>query len=174
MPGLFLFIFCKGNIRFYVTLFASFIAFFTSLLICLQYKQAVNYFCVSGNHRRCSPFSKCKTLSRRLGPLLIIQFMPDGSRSHVILFPVCIVKITGGSLRLKFVEVKVSRRKKMKKGVRERARPSLLLPHPCSDFPLMDFCLFLLFLLCRGRTEPRMQALQSVVRLAGEASMPPD
>lgn len=78
----------------------------------------------------------------------------------------------------KFVKFKFHVKREEGKKDQDKVRSLQLLSHSCSassaSYGFLRIFFFLLFLLYRGRIEPWMQALQSVIRLTSEASMPPD
>lgn len=105
--------------------------------------------------------------------------MPDGSRSHNIFFFLFESwKSQTQECAYKFVKFKFHvKREEGKKGPGQSEISATPQPFTLCLFCLLWFSayfLFLLFLLYRGRIEPWMQALQSVIRLTSEASMPPD
>lgn len=113
---------------------------FADLFLCKLMKR-------KGKKRWHSPCSKCKPSSELLGPQLVIQFMPDGSRSHNFFFS-C---LSHENHRHKSVPINLLNLNFMLKGKREKrtrtkwdlcnssAIHALLLP------PLMVFCVFSFF-----------------------------
>lgn len=145
---------------------------FADLFLCKLMKR-------KGKKRWHSPCSKCKPSSELLGPQLVIQFMPDGSRSHDIFFFLFESwKSQTQECSYKFVKFKFHVKREEGKKDQDKVRSLQLLSHSCSassaSYGFLRIFFFLLFLLYRGRIEPWMQALQSVIRLTSEASMPPD